>query len=231
MQIVILSGGLGTRLRPITEKIPKSMVLVNNKPFLQYQIEILKKNGITDIVLCVGYLHEKIREYFGTGRKYGVKLAYSTEKNKLLGTAGALKNASGFLDREFMVMYGDSYLDFNYRDFISCYGRIKEPVLMAVYRNSCRYDKSNVLLKNNLVVKYDKHPDEKLFFIDYGISIIKRSIVDDFPANCQVTLSDVFKTLSSGGDIHAFRVNRRFYEIGSVKGLKVFSEYVKKHSL
>ena len=118
MQAVILAGGKGTRLSPITDTIPKPMAMVNNRPFLEYMLLMLKRNSFKKILLCVGYLGEKIEAYFGDGNRLGIVIKYSYEK-ELLGTAGALKLAENILEEEFLVLYGDSYLDIDYRAFIA----------------------------------------------------------------------------------------------------------------
>jgi NDP-sugar pyrophosphorylase family protein len=115
MQAVILAGGLGTRLRPLTAKRPKAMVSIAGRPFLEYQIGLLRDAGIDDIVLCVGYLAEQIIDYFGDGSSFGVRLRYSVERERLLGTAGAVKQAEPLLTDIFFLTYGDSYLRLDYR--------------------------------------------------------------------------------------------------------------------
>src|SRR4030042_2339790 len=110
MQMVILAGGLASRLGPLTQDTPKCMLCFHGKTFFEHQIDLLKRHDITDILMCVGHLADKIQEYFGDGSQFGVRLRYSVEKDKLLGTGGALKNAEPLLDNEFLLMYGDSYL-------------------------------------------------------------------------------------------------------------------------
>ena len=115
MQMAILCGGLATRLGNLSKDTPKSMILIDGKPFLQYQVEMLKKQSIEDIVLCVGHLSEKIEEYFGNGKQFGVNIQYSYDSNKLLGPIGALKNAQSILKDVFFIMYGDSYLSVDFQ--------------------------------------------------------------------------------------------------------------------
>ena len=110
MQCVIIAGGLASRLRPITDNIPKSMVLVENRPFLEYQIELLKDKGITNIVLCVGHKGKIIENHFGNGSNYNIVITYSYEKT-LIGTGGALRNAIDLLEDRFFVLYGDTFLN------------------------------------------------------------------------------------------------------------------------
>src|SRR3990172_12840536 len=156
MQIVILAGGLGTRLRPITERMPKCMVPVDGKPFLEYQLELFSRQGVRDIVLCVGHLGEAVLEHFGDGSRFGVQIAYSWERQGLLGTAGALKNAEPLLAPEFFVTYGDSYLLLDYREIMRRFREGNALGMMVAYRNHDRWERSNVALREGHVSAYDK---------------------------------------------------------------------------
>ena len=115
MQAVILAGGLGMRLKPLTEQIPKVMVAVNGKPFLLHLLELLKSWGVNDIVLCIGYLGRQVRDFFGGGGDLGIRIRYSEEGEWLLGTGGALKQAQNLLDDHFFVVNGDTCLPLDYR--------------------------------------------------------------------------------------------------------------------
>ena len=176
MQAVIFCGGLAKRLRPLTEKIPKSMIEINGKPFLEYQIEILRKNNIKDILLCIGFLGEQIKEYFGDGEKLGVDIKYSEEKEKLLGTGGALKNAMYLLEEKFFTMYGDSFLLFNFKNAYRYFNNFNKMGLMVVYRNCNQFGLSNVKVRGNYVTNYYTGKNKRrLVYIDYGLSIFKKS--------------------------------------------------------
>jgi NDP-sugar pyrophosphorylase family protein len=144
--VAILAGGLATRLRPITEKIPKSLVPVAGKPFLAHQLELLHSRGIRRAVLCIGYLGEMIQHEFGDGAKFGVKLDYSFDGQKLLGTGGAIKRALPLLADEFFVLYGDSYLPVDYAPIAQFFHQSGKPGLMTVFRNEGKFDTSNVVL-------------------------------------------------------------------------------------
>ncbi len=228
MQCVILAGGLATRLRPFTEKIPKSMVPVCGKPFLEYQLEILRRNGLTDIVLCVGYLHEKIRDYFGDGKNFGINITYSVESAQLLGTAGAIRKAAHLLQDDFFVQYGDSYLDVCHRDIYEYFHKAGCCALMTVYKNENKWDASNVVVQDGLVKVYDKKnlmPEMK--YIDYGLSILHRdTVVDLVPQGIASDLTAMFGKLVGEGKLAAYEVSNRFYEIGSLAGLKEFEKIV-----
>lgn len=226
MQAVILAGGLATRLRPLTETIPKSMVLINNKPFLQYQLELLKNNGVTDIVLCVGYLHEQIEDYFQSGKDFGVNIKYRREGTNLLGTAGALKNAADLLDEKFFLIYGDSYVFLDFQRIMSYFNAHSELALMVVYKNNDKYDKSNVCLNGDKVSKYDKNAGENMIYIDYGVSLLRKKILRFIPEGVIYSLDDVFKQIIKRNSMLAFEAKERFYEIGSFRGLGEFTNFI-----
>ena len=227
MQMAILAGGLATRLQPLTEKIPKSMIMVEGKPFLQYQLEFLKQDGIIDIVLCVGYLSEPIETYFGDGKRFGVEIKYSKEDERLLGTAGALKNAETLLEEEFFVMYGDSYLFLNFKEVFWHFQKFNKSALMVVYKNYDKYDKSNVNVEEGMVKKYDKkHKTKDMVYIDYGVSILRKEVLDMVPENQVYSLEGLFPALIKQKEMLAFETKERFYEIGSHRGLEEFKKYV-----
>jgi len=228
VQVVILAGGLATRLRPITEKIPKSLIEIQGKPFLEYQINLLKADGVKDILLCLGYLGEQIEERFGNGSKYGVNIKYIYDGKKLLGTAGALKKANKLLQEEFFLMYGDSYLPLNYLNIMSWYKKNDKLGLMVVFKNHDQYDKSNVSVEGNLVKSYskiNKMPD--MVYIDYGASILKKDTLSFIPEDEIFPLENLFIHLIAQRQLLAYEVTERFYEIGSVKGIDEFRRYIR----
>jgi N-acetyl-alpha-D-muramate 1-phosphate uridylyltransferase len=226
IQAVILAGGLGTRLRPLTLNIPKALIEIVNEPFLSYQLRLLKKNGIKKILLCAGYKNELIKRAFGSGKKYGVDLAYSVEKGKLLGTAGALKKAQRLLNSHFMVIYGDSYLPIDFQKVETAYRRSSKPALMTVFKNRDRLDKSNVRLRGDMVARYKKNSKEKMDYIDYGLTVLDRKLIEALPKNRVIQLEEVFEDLAASGRLAAFKVKEPFYEIGSPSGLKRFKNYI-----
>ncbi len=228
MQIVILAGGLATRLRPLTENIPKSMIRIENKPFLRHQIELLRDNGVSDIVLCVGYRSHMIKDYFGNGKRFGVNIIYSDEGENLLGTGGALKNAEPLLEDVFFLMYGDSYLLFDYRGIESYYKKLRNFCLLVVYKNHNLYDNSNIGIEDGLVTIYDKtNPDGKLNYIDAGLSILSKEILNQIPSDRPSPLEELYQKIIAKGEMLAYKVNQRFYEIGSLQGLKEFENLIK----
>jgi NDP-sugar pyrophosphorylase family protein len=229
MQMVILAGGLATRLLPLTSDLPKSMLVINGRPFLEYQLELLKDYEIKDVVLCLGYKGEQIREYFGDGKKFGVSLSYSFDGEKLLGTAGALKKAGKLLDKKFFLMYGDSYLPFDYQKIEEFFNGSDKLSLMVVYKNHNRFDKSNIVTKNDLVKNYDKNlKGENLEYIDAGLSILRKEVLHLVPEDKPYDLQDLCKILVAQEEMLAYEVKQRFYEIGSFAGLQEFKDLVEK---
>jgi len=229
MQVVILCGGKGTRLYPLTQKIPKAMVPIFGKPFLYYQIKLFKKNGFANFLLCVGYKGSFIKKYFGDGSKLGVRIVYSDEGQHLLGTAGALKKAEKLLEKEFMVIYGDSYINFNFKKAINFFHKHNKWGLMTVYKNDNKIEPSNVVVKNGYVVYYDKQEKiPEMHYIDYGLSIFKKDILKFVSKQKFIDLSLVFKKLIERKHLLAYPVKKRYYQIGNYKGLREFKSYIKE---
>jgi NDP-sugar pyrophosphorylase family protein len=226
--VAILAGGLATRLRPITEKIPKSLVPVAGRPFLAHQLELLHARGIRHAVLCIGYLGEMIQREFGDGQAYGVRLDYSFDGPKLLGTGGALKRALPFLGDEFFVLYGDSYLPVEYRPIAEFFRRSGKLGLMTVYRNEGRYDTSNVVFHDGEIAVYDKknRPPE-MRHIDYGLSLFKASVFESYSAGQPFDLAEVMGKLVRERQLAGYEIRERFYEIGSPAGLSELETLLK----
>jgi NDP-sugar pyrophosphorylase family protein len=217
--VAILAGGLATRLRPVTEKIPKSLVSVGGKPFLARQLELLRSRGIRRAVLCVGHLGEMIQREFGNEAS-GIRLDYAFDGPQLLGTGGAIKRALPLLGADFFVLYGDSYLPIDYppvADFFRTNGKLG---CMTVYRNDGRYDTSNVVFAENQIKVYDKkNRVPEMRHIDYGLSLFKAAAFETFPDDQPFDLADVMGRLVRAGQLAGFEVHERFYEIGSPAGL------------
>jgi NDP-sugar pyrophosphorylase family protein len=225
--MVILAGGLGTRLRPLTSRVPKALIPIGGKPFLHHQIDLLKRGGIRDIVLCIGHLGEQVQDYFGDGRWLGVRIRYSEEEDHLLGTAGAIKNAEPLLGDDFFLMYGDSYLMIDYREVMRYFRRFDRLGLMVVWRNVDRFERSNVMVEGNLVTAYNK--DQKspdMVYINYGLSVLRKEALAFIPAGRPFSQEEFYQTLIDQGELLAFEVEQRFYEIGSPKGLEEFGMLV-----
>jgi N-acetyl-alpha-D-muramate 1-phosphate uridylyltransferase len=228
MPAVILAGGLATRLRPLTETIPKALIEVAGHPFLWHQIELLKRHGIRRVVLSVGYLGEQIRDLYGDGSTLGVHIEYSFDGPVLLGTAGAIRNAISLLPERFFVLYGDSYLTCDYRSVEDSFRRSGLSGLMTLYCNEGLYDSSNVEYDGTRILRYDKRErTSAMRHIDYGLGAFNRDVFAALPANEQCDLATVYQQLLREGDLAAFEVHERFYEIGSPEGLRDTEAFLK----
>lgn len=224
LPVAILAGGLATRLRPITEKVPKLLVEVAGEPFFSHQIRLLKKAGLTHLVLCVGYLGEKIVELYGDGSKWGVRIEYSFDGPKLLGTGGALIQALPKLGEAFYVLYGDSYLPIDYLACGDAFLRSGRQGLMTVFENHERYDTSNVWFADGEIKIYDKkNKVPQMHHIDYGLGLLRASAFDPWPKNDVVDLAEVYKKLVADHQLSGYEIKNRFYEIGSHAGLAELS--------
>ena len=230
LPVAILAGGLATRLRPITEKIPKSLAPIAGRPFLSHQLELLHSRGIRRAVLCVGHLGEMIQQEFGSSA-HGIALDYSFDGVKLLGTGGAIKRAVPRLGEEFFVLYGDSYLPLDYQAVATFFHQSGKPGCMTVYRNEGRFDTSNVVFQNHEIVVYDKKnqtPD--MHHIDYGLSLFRASVFNRWPDDQPFDLAAVMSQLVQEKSLAGFEVRERFYEIGSPAGLAELEQLLQTKS-
>ena len=230
--VAILAGGLATRLRPVTEKIPKSLVPVAGKPFLAHQLELLRSRGIHRVVLCVGYLGEMIQRDFGDGSAFDIQLKYSFDGPKLLGTGGAVKQALPLLGGEFFVLYGDSYLPVEYRPVSEFFRRSGKLGCMTVYRNEGRYDASNVVFRDGQIAVYDKkNRRPEMRHIDYRLSLFKASVFNLYPPDQSFDLAEVMDKLVHEKQLAGYEVTQRFYEMGSPAGLAELETLLKSKKI
>ena len=227
MQAVILAGGLGTRLRPLTEKVPKPMVQVNGKPFLEYEIELLKKNGVGNFVLCVGYMARVVEDHFGDGTGFGARISYSIEGEKLLGPAGALKKAEPLLEDNFIVTYGDGYLVMDYRaawDHFMCSSKLG---MMVVYENHDKFGKSDLEVREGYVARYDKkNAIQEMVWINFGVSFLKRKALELIPEGIPCGEEEFYNRLIKDRELLSFETKGRFYEIGTPTALQEFASFI-----
>lgn len=229
LPVAILAGGLATRLQPITETIPKVLVEVAGKPFAEHQLELLRRNGVTRVVFCVGHMGEKVREALGNGLRHGMRIEYSFDGPKLLGTGGALRNALPLLGEAFFVIYGDTYLECDYAAVERTFLESGKTGLMTVFRNKGKWDRSNVVYRDGRIVNYDKQnrtPDME--HIDYGLGALRSEMFASYPAGEPIDLAAVYRDLLARGELAAFEVTRRFYEIGSPEGLGEARNYLSR---
>jgi NDP-sugar pyrophosphorylase family protein len=218
--VAILAGGLATRLRPVTEKIPKALLTVAGQPFLAHQLRLLHGAGIRKAVLCVGYRGEMIEEQFGDGRSYGVEVGYSFDGPELLGTGGALRKALPLLVNHFLVLYGDSYLPMDYVAAVRAFVASGKPGLMTVFRNEGRWDTSNVWFQDGIIKSYSKKErTADMQHIDYGLGLFNAAVFMRWSAGKAFDLADVYRDLIARNELAGYEVTQRFYEIGSPEGL------------
>ena len=220
LPVAILAGGLATRLRPLTEKIPKVLLPVAGRPFLAHQLELLRAQGIRKVVLCVGFLGELVQREFGDGSAWGMNLEYSFDGPALLGTGGALKQALPKLGERFFVLYGDSYLPLPFAPVVEFFQRSGRLGLMTVYENRGQYDTSNVWFADGEIKVYDKRRRlPEMHHIDYGLSLFHAAAFAGFPDGRPLDLAEVMQGLLAQGQLAGFEIKERFYEIGSPAGL------------
>jgi NDP-sugar pyrophosphorylase family protein len=224
----ILAGGLATRLRPVTEKIPKSLVEVAGEPFLAHQLRLLRKNGVERAVVCAGYLAEQIEAFAGDGSAFGLHLDYSLDGPVLRGTAGALQQALPKLGDVFFTVYGDSYLPCDWRAVGESFLASGQLGLMTVYRNEGQWDSSNVVFEDGRIVVYDKkNKSPRMRHIDYGLGVFRREAFARIAPDAVYDLAVLYQELLAEGQLAAFEVRERFYEVGSFDGIRELSERLK----
>jgi N-acetyl-alpha-D-muramate 1-phosphate uridylyltransferase len=231
LPVVVLTGGLATRLYPVTRSIPKALIPINGRPFIDHQLTLLKEKGIVRVILCVGNLGNLIEDFVGDGSRWGMKIQYSYDGNSLLGTGGAIKKATSCLPDIFMILYGDSYLDIDFTNVIQEFSRQDLPVLMTVYHNHNKLGQSNILMMDGKIIKYDKkNHDPAMEFIDYGLIIIRREVFEQYPTNNPFDLSMVLSKMVNDSMVTSYESMQRFFEIGSPQGIKDTEEYIKNRT-
>lgn len=227
--IAILAGGLATRLRPLTEKIPKAMVEVAGQPFIAHQLRLLKFHGFRKVVMCVWYKGELIRDFVGDGEKFGLQVEYVDDGEKPLGTAGALRNALHLLGESFFVLYGDSYLPCDYARVQVEFELQGKEGLMTLFHNMGKWDSSNVEFDGKQILSYDKRfTNPRMEYIDYGLGVFRSSVFSRLPKNEYFDLSEVYQELIRCNNLAALEIQQRFYEIGSIEGLKELDALLRK---
>jgi N-acetyl-alpha-D-muramate 1-phosphate uridylyltransferase len=226
LPVAILAGGLATRMKPVTETIPKSLLDVTGKPFIARQLECLVQKGARRVTICIGNLGGMIRDRIGNGSAFGLDVQYSDEGSTLLGTGGALKKALPLLGDRFLVLYGDSLLECDYKAVETSFVQGGRKGLMTVYRNDDLYDASNVLFADGRIQVYDKRKrTPEMRHIDYGLGALSSGAFDGVLEGGQVDLAVIYQNLLQQGELAGFEVFQRFYEIGSPSGLAETRHY------
>ena len=220
LQAVILAGGKGIRLKPLTDNLPKPMILIHGKPFLEHLINFLKRQGFKKFLILSGYRGAQIERHLKDGKALGVKIKYSREK-KLLGTAGAFKKAARLLGKEFILFNGDTLLNIDYRKFIAAFKAAKKMAMLTAYRNRGDFVKSNLSLRGNRVAAYSRSDIKDKTHVDSGATALNKKVLDLIPAGKACSLEDqVYPQLIARGELAAFVTPVRFCDMGSPEGLK-----------
>jgi len=223
LPVAILAGGLATRLRPLTVTVPKSLIPINEEPFIAHQLRLLRDRGADRVVLCLGHLGEIIRDFVADGRGFGLAVEYSWDGPAPQGTGGAVRNALPLLGDAFFVMYGDSYLLCDYRAVEASFFASGKEALMTIFRNAGQWDASNVEFREGKIVAYDKRRrTPSMLHIDYGLGVFRRSMFEDLPQH-KIDLAEIYQDALANGQLAAFEVMQRFYEIGTLYGIRSLS--------
>jgi NDP-sugar pyrophosphorylase family protein len=226
--VAILAGGMATRLLPVTATVPKILVEVAGQPFIEHQLRLLRREGVSRVVLCVGYLGEQVREAVGNGDRFGLEILYSFDGDTLLGTGGALLRALPLLGERFFVLYGDSYLDVAFTPILETFRSLKALGLMTVYRNEGQWDTSNVLFDGTWVIRYDKRtPSPDMHYIDYGLGLLTPEALTRHCGERACDLADVYAALAREDQLAGYEAPQRFYEIGTPAGLAETDRYLR----
>ena len=216
--VCILAGGRGSRLGPRTASTPKPLTRVAGRPFIVHQLELLAANGANEVVLCVGHLGEQIEAQLGS-EQAGIQIAYSYDGPELDGTLGAIRRALPLLPNRFLVLYGDTYLQLDYRAAAAAWVKSGLPAMMTVLENDGRWGQSNALFAAGRVLAYDKMtPRPEMRWIDYGLGGVTAETVS-MARPGERDLSTLQQLLAERHLLFGFEVSERFYEIGSPEAL------------
>lgn len=234
--ILILTGGKAKRLGKISKNIPKSLIIFNNKPFLFYQLKLLEKNNFKKIIISTGYLSNKIKNYITSiNKNLKLKIVFSDDGKKILGTGGAIKKALPKLSNDFFIIFGDSYLDINYKKVYLNFIKSKKLGLMTVYKNNNFKDVlaegglSDVEIKNKEIISYDKkNTNKNMKYINYGITVLSKNVFKKYLFPKKMDLQKINQKLIKNNELSFQIIKKKFYEIGSKKGIALTKKYFKK---
>lgn len=224
--VLILAGGLGTRIRDHFPETPKYLVPINGEPFALHQLRLLKKMGFNEIILCVGHKKEPIQKLISDGKQLGLNIRYSEDDENSAGTGGAIKKAAQLVSSPFCVIYGDSYLEFDFQPVYKAFLASKKKALMTVFHNKNELGKSNVGIKDGKIIKFDKeNQSSDMEYIDFGFSLFSADAFHELK-DTSFDLSKIIKILISKNELENYIVNYRFYEVGSINGIDELGKHL-----
>jgi len=228
--IAVLAGGYATRLGCLSSDLPKCMIEINGKPFIDWQLKLLIDAGYKEFVFCVSHKSDQITNYLGNGSRYSVHFRYSLDGDKQLGTGGAIKKALPMLGENFAVIYGDSYLPINFAEVERAFLKSSALSLMTVFENNNKLGDSNVVFLNDEIIDYDKDTKNlQMRHIDYGLNYFKKEAFNDFLGAETFDLASLSAYLLKTQNLIGFEIFTRFYEVGSVQGIRELSNYLKEN--
>ena len=221
MQAVVLAGGLATRLGPRTRRVAKSLIEIAGRPFVDWQLERLRRAGFQRVLLCIGHLGESIAQHVQDGSRFDLHVTYASDGPRLLGTAGALRHALDQLEATFLVTYGDSYLPFDYASPLRDLDAHPDALgTMSVFKNAGRWDASNTAVRGEQVLRYEKGThDQTCDHIDYGALALRREVIAELALGVPCGLDSVQTRLAAAGRLRALVAHTRFFEVGSEAGI------------
>lgn len=231
MQAVIMAGGKGTRLRAITnDEIPKPMAPIAGKPILQWQIEALRRGGVTDVILVVGHLGEKVEEFFGDGGVFGVNISYYREEQPL-GTAGALAELEGRLEKTFLLVFGDTIFDVSIPRMLAFHREKGALATLFVHPNSHPFDSDIVLRDSDSRVRelLSKHEERMGWYdncVNAGFYVIDRDLCTSIPQGEKTDLEKqlLWPTAKEGGRVYAYLSPEYIKDVGTPERIAVAEE-------
>ncbi len=231
LPVAILAGGLATRLGEVAAAVPKILVDVAGRPFAEHQLDLLRHQGVTRVLYCIGHLGAQVRAALGDGARWGMRFDFVEDGPRLAGTGGAVRRAIAHVDGPVFTMYGDAYLDCPLSEVQAAFAASGQPALMTVFRNENQWDTSNVVFRGGRIEAYDKTrrtPD--MHYIDYGCGVFSPGVFDRYPAEDALDLARVYGDLVAAGRLAGFEVHQRFYEIGSPRGLEETRAWLAGHA-
>ena len=227
-QAVILAGGQGTRLWPITNHIPKPMIQFHERPFLEYLVEMLRDQGVKRILMLLGYLPEKITDHFGDGSNYGIEIEYviSSFEDE---TGTRLREAKNGIETHFLLMYCDNYWPLNIKQLWGCYLAAGKPAIVTIYNNKDGYTRDNLKVGDDGTLEtYDKsRSSDNLKGVDIGFLICHRTVLDLIPSDGNPSFeATVYPKLVANRDLAAFVTGHRYYSVGSHERLALTNSFL-----